>query len=275
LVRSCGERGRDRRLDSLGGDADPDEQAGVIVLSLVDLSGFAGAWPFGASLAAAASGRALLAGRRRSALNEALHELRRPLQALALSASATGPGAETAGLDGSVQMAVAALERLQCEINGEAVVAARARFPARPLLESAAARWRGRAALAGAAIAVEWRGGEALLSGDRGQVAEALDNLIVNAIEHGGSRISVVAAVESRSLIVSVLDSGRGSRPEPGGERPGELIARLTGRRRHGHGLRVVRRIAAAHGGEFSLRCGEAGTEAVLELPLAGAARPA
>jgi hypothetical protein len=32
--------------------------------------------------------------------------------------------------------------------------------------------------------------------------------------------------------------------------------------------LRIVRRIAAEHGGSFALRCGAGTTEAVLELPL-------
>jgi len=46
---------------------------------------------------------------------------------------------------------------------------------------------------------------------------------------------------------------------------------RLAGRRRHGHGLRIVRRVAARHGGSFRLRRSPSGTEACLELPLSGA----
>ena len=52
---------------------------------------------------------------------------------------------------------------------------------------------------------------------------------------------------------------------------PAGLVARLSGRRRHGHGLRVVRRIAAAHRGDFRLRRSERGTEAVIELPVLSA----
>ena len=47
------------------------------------------------------------------------------------------------------------------------------------------------------------------------------------------------------------------------------MIARLSGRQRHGHGLAVVRQVAAAHGGRFVLRRSEQGSLAVLELPLA------
>ena len=53
------------------------------------------------------------------------------------------------------------------------------------------------------------------------------------------------------------------------------MIARLSGRRRHGHGLPVVRRVAAAHGGRFVLRRSEQGSLAVLELPLAADERRA
>src|SRR5262249_10981362 len=97
------------------------------------------------------------------------------------------------------------------------------------------------------------------------------DNLIVNAIEHGGPRVRVEAELAAGRLRVAVIDSGRGSRPTERRETPAELVERLTGRRRRGHGLRVVRRTAAAHGGELSLRCSESGTAAVLELPLAAA----
>ncbi len=77
---------------------------------------FAG-WPLAASLAMAVTAQALRAGRRRSALNQAMHELRRPLQAVALAAS--GPRvAAPAGMESSMQLAAAALERLDREING-------------------------------------------------------------------------------------------------------------------------------------------------------------
>ncbi len=38
---------------------------------------------------------------------------------------------------------------------------------------------------------------------------------------------------------------------------------------RHGHGLEVVREVAAAHGGRFALRSEGQATVAALELPLA------
>jgi len=225
------------------------------------------AGPLGASLAVAAAARALYAGRRRTALNEALHELRRPLQALALAAPTAAP-AEPAALQGALRMVAGALERLEREINGEPVPSARRALSARPLLDSAVRRWQARAALAGGSLALRWEAGDAAIDGDPCEVAQALDNLIVNAIEHGGPTIAVEAHPLPGKLGVTVVDSGRASRPPSRRESPAELIARLSGRGRRGHGLRVVRRTAAAHGGGFRLRWSERGTEAILELPL-------
>jgi signal transduction histidine kinase len=232
-----------------------------------ELAEVVAAWPLGASLAAAVAVRGLRVGRRRTALNEALHELRRPLQALAL----TVPGpAEPAAIQGSVQMAATALERLEREINGEGVASAWTPIPVRPLLDAAIGRWKARAALAGRSLSLHGQASEGAIEGDRCEIAQALDNLIVNAIEHGGPEILVEARRTGRgSLRLAVIDSGRGPRRRPGWKTPAELMARLSGRRLHGHGLRLVKRIAAAHGGYFRLCSSGRGTEAILELPLA------
>jgi signal transduction histidine kinase len=239
--------------------------AGGVEIPLA-LAEIAAGWPLAASLALATAG-GLRAGRRRTALNEALHEVRRPLQALAL-----GPanGGVEPGIASAVQMASAALERLDREINGAAEPASPATFGAMPLCEAAVARWGSRAALAGGSLRLCRRAGDPVLRGDRCALAQALDNLIVNAIEHGGPRVVVEAGPAGDRLRIAVRDSGRASRPPSRRETPSELIARLSGRRRRGHGLRLVRRIAAAHGGEFALRCADSGTTAVLVLPLLG-----
>jgi signal transduction histidine kinase len=234
-----------------------------------ELGQVVGAWPLGVSLAAAAAAQGLRTGRRRTVLNEALHELRRPLQALALAAPAGAMGRE-ATVASSVQMAATALDRLQREINGEALAAVRTPIFARPLLEAAVRRWRGRADRCGGSMTLRWLAEEAMIEGDRGELAQALDNLLVNAIEHGGPEIVVEAKAGRGKLRIEVLDSGRGPRREGRLPGPAELIARLSGRRPHGHGLRVVRRTAAAHGGEFRLCRSGVATVAAIELPLLG-----
>jgi signal transduction histidine kinase len=239
-----------------------------------ELAEIVAAWPLGASLAAAVGVQGLRTGRRRTALNEALHELRRPLQALALVSPGT-VRAEPAAIQGSVQMAAVALERLEREINGETVASLCETMPARPLIDSTVRRWQARAALAGGSLSLRWQGSEATIEADRCAVAQALDNLVVNAIEHGGPEIVVEARTGPGCLRVAVIDSGRWARPESRRESPTELIARLSGRRLHGHGLRVVRRTVAAHGGRFKLRASARGTEAIVELPLSTKGRAA
>jgi signal transduction histidine kinase len=235
----------------------------------LELAQFASAWPLGASLAAAVAVRGLRTGRRRTALNEALHELRRPLQVLALTVPTVERSAPAA-LQGSVQMASTALERLDREINGEPATLVRVPIVARSLLSSAVERWRTQARLAGGSLVLRWDAGEAVLRGDRCELARALDNLVANAIEHGGPEVVVEVVAGAGRLRVAVVDSGRG--PSAGPRRRGwsGLIARATGRGRRGHGLRVVRRAVRAHGGGFQLRRSERGTEAMLELPLYG-----
>ena len=233
-----------------------------------ELAQIVSAWPIGVSLAAAVAAQGLHAGRRRTALNEALHELRRPLQALAFLAPGADP--RVPAIHGSVQMAATALERLEREINGEAAGAPRAPVSVRPLLGAAVARWRARAELAGGSLRLRWRAGEATVDGDRCELAQALDNLIVNAIEHGGREIVVEARTRLGRLSIAIVDSGGEVRPRRPCGRAAGLVSRLSGRRRHGHGLRVVRRTATAHGGDFRLCRSDRGTEAVVELPLSG-----
>lgn len=234
---------------------------------MIELAQGLAGWPLAATMAAMAAAQGVRAGRRRSSLNEALHELRRPLQTIAL-AGAHGSGAPPA-LESSVRLAAAALERLDREVNGGAVL----RLPpepieVRPLLDAAVRRWRARVSLAEGSLRLRWRAGDAVVCGRRVELSQALDNLIVNAIEHGGPRISIDARPYKGKVRIVVADSGRASRPESRREGPGEAIARLSGRRRRGHGLAVVRRVAAAHGGRFALRCAERGSLAVLDLPL-------
>ncbi len=225
-------------------------------------------WPVALSMAAAVAAQGLRAGRRRSALNTALHELRRPLQAVAFAGDIRPDGFAVAG--NPMEMAAAALERLDREINGGGPpVAVWGTIDAADLTRSAVARWQARARLAEVSLDLRWNAGGALLKGDRLALGQALDNLIVNAIEHGGPTIVVAARLREGRLRIAVVDSGRARQPRSRRGGPTRAIARISGRERHGHGLGVVRRVASEHGGRFALRRSEQGTLAVLELPLA------
>jgi len=138
------------------------------------------------------------------------------------------------------------------------------------VLEAAVRRWQARASLSGASLKLRWRAGRAVVVGDRVELAQALDNLIVNAIEHGGPEISVDARPHKGRVRIVIADSGRAARPSTRRDTPAEVVARLSGRCRRGHGLTVVRQVAAAHDGRFALRRSERGSLALLELPVAG-----
>jgi signal transduction histidine kinase len=147
---------------------------------LAELTQIEAGWPLAASLAVAVTAQSLVAGRRRTALNEALHELRRPLQALVLAEP------ERATDIGLSEQAALALERLDREINGGPAPDCRQRVEVALLAAAAVRRWQGRAGLAGCKLRLGELNTEATVRGDRGAISQALDNLVVNAIEHGG-----------------------------------------------------------------------------------------
>jgi signal transduction histidine kinase len=238
---------------------------------LAELTQIDSGWLLVFVCAVALAGRGVLAGKRRIALNEALHELRRPLQALVL---ATPGGGEEASLKGDLLAQTAlALEHLDRAINRGPQVPSRAPVAVAELLESAHRRWRRRAQLAGASLELRLNVGTAIVAVDRIGFTQVLDNLIINAIEHGGPRVVIDAELKSdlEMLRLKVTDSGRAKVRKECRRDLASLFESLSGRRRHGHGLRLVRRVAAASRGEFELRCFEDGAEAILELPLATA----
>jgi signal transduction histidine kinase len=224
-------------------------------------------WPLAGALATALVSERLRAARRRAALNRALHELRRPVQLLALSPAGPRVGTAATALD----LIIAALAQLDREVNG-GVQGAPQLVGAEDLVRGAVARWRAGASQRGASISLRTRAGDATVLADPAKVAQALDNLIANALEHGGPTVIVEArAVEAR-LRITVADDGAAARSERGMP-PSAFLSRagLEAAPRRGHGLEVVRAVAAAHGGRFALQRSERGSVAILELPLAGA----
>jgi len=232
-----------------------------------ELAQIVAGWPFAVSLAATVAVQGLRSGRRRTALNEALHEVRRPLQVAALEG---GAEIATRGGDGALDLAAAALQRLDREINGGNHAPLPTTVDAWALVQTAVGRWRGRARLADGSLELRWNAGPAVVDGDRLALAQAIDNLIVNAIEHGGPNVVVSARRREGRLRIAVVDSGSAARP-PAARRgsPAEVFARLSGRKRRGHGLAVVRRVVAAHEGRFVFERSPRGSTAAIELPLA------
>lgn len=229
----------------------------------LDLSTVAAGLPMAASFAMAGGFVAFRESRRRVSLNAAMHELRRPLQALSLLLSSGSPVA--ARVEDTLEMAIAAVEQLDREVNGRAELATAHRFPVRPIVEAAAERWQPSATHAQRLLRVVWSADDSEVEGDPIALAQALDNMISNGLDHGAGSILVEAVVDKGMLRLSVKDEGGAGATSRSRVFPPSGI---TGRSRHGHGLRIVRRVAARHDGEFSLARSCTGTEAKLVLPL-------
>jgi hypothetical protein len=214
------------------------------------------------------------AGHRRR-LNRALHELRRPLQALALLEEPGGEEASrmpVAARRGLVELAASALAEVDRAVNGGEPVRERRRVCCRELVLASIERWRAAAEPAGG-IRVYWDAGPAHVLGDPVDMAQALDNLIANALEHGGPPLVVTGAEVAGRLRITVAN-GRaeagaraGSAQGGGAPAPGASIG--EGDPRRGHGVAVVSAVAAAHRGRFALCRTGSGCVAALELPLA------
>jgi signal transduction histidine kinase len=230
----------------------------------VELAELAAGLPMAASLALAGGITTLREGRRRAALNEAMHELRRPLQVLSLALPRRLPG--DAAVDSSLRLVAAALEQLDRQVNGTGTAGTAVSLSPRPLLEEAVLRWRTQAVLSGGSLRLLWQAGEAVVAADPNGLAQAVDNLISNAIEHGGGAVTVQARRAGLMLEICVRDSGARSaaRPLPGGR---------AAPSRRGHGLRLVSRFAEAHGGSFGLRRETDRAVAALRLPLVAESR--
>jgi signal transduction histidine kinase len=192
-------------------------------------------------------------------LNRALHELRRPLQALVLLEERSGQPAgapRSACRRGLLEVAASALRDLDGALNGGAPARPRERFNCREVVLACLERWRPVAARAGG-IRVYWDAGPAPVDGDAGRMAQAFDNLIANALEHGGPPVVLTGARVAGRIRVTVTN-GRG-----------EATRRGPGDPRRGHGTAIVSEVASAHRGRFALCETRRGCVAALELPLA------
>ncbi len=195
----------------------------------------------------------------RARVADALHELRRPLQAMALAG-------DQAAMARQLEAALPALEDLQRGFLGASPGLLLRRVELRPLVEAAVGRWGSQAEDSSAGVELLWSAGDARAVVDTRRLAQALDNLIANALEHGHSPVIVEAAPCAAGLRLSVRNRVRST--GGGGELPNRG-ALAGGSKARGHGLRIVSAIASAHGGRFLFDCSAGWAVGVLELPLA------
>jgi signal transduction histidine kinase len=216
---------------------------------------------------------ALVLWRRRclALVAQASHELRGPLQAALLGLHGLadpGDGTRLAAIDLELRRAARAVEDLSAAASGRRAADSAAEIELGELLEEAGAAWELLAAQRGVALAVESPARPLVVRADRLRIAQALANLVANAVEHGGGGVRVRVRETGASARVEVTDGGPGL-PAP----LAELVSAAHGRRdRRGHGLALAAVIARRHGGRLVTAPSPRGARLVLELPLAGAA---
>ena len=118
--------------------------------------------------------------------------------------------------------------------------------------------------------------GVALVRGHRELIAQALTNLVDNALKHArrddhGPTVHIVVRAEGRLVVVSVADDGPGV-PEPDRARIFERFTRLEASRTtpgSGLGLALVAAVARLHKGEIAVEDAAPGLRIVLSLPVA------
>ncbi len=115
--------------------------------------------------------------------------------------------------------------------------------------------------------------GTLVVRADREHMLQILENLLDNALAASpeGGPVEISAAASRRHARIIVADRGPGP-----GDNPEELFEPyVTGRAEGtGLGLPIARNLAEANGGTLELRARvSGGTEAILELPLAGGER--
>jgi len=205
---------------------------------------------------------------RREAIARACHEVRGPL-------TAAGLAVELAARMGGIAPAQLRAIKLELEQAGTALddlacAGARCRTRAAPetvdveqLLADAVDAWHAAAAARGVRLQSPRLGAAARVRGDRVRLAQALGNLIANAIEHGARRVDISGRVERSALAIEVVDDG------PGLPAPIAQLARRAraGRGRHGRGLAIASQIAKDHGGRLAGAPAKRGARVVLELP--------
>ena len=187
----------------------------------------------------------------RRVLAHATHELRGAFGAVELClAAAEAEGASSGGVAdlaetvrAQIQRGIAAIEDVEAFLARRAVRAAREPVELGALVARRERAWTRLADLSGASLEVGWDTPGVLVLGDARRLCQALDNLVSNAIAHGGKRIALRSASDGGRLRVELHDGG------PGPSREAIDGAPIRLHSRHGHGLSIARLAIESCGG--------------------------
>ncbi len=218
------------------------------------------------ALVVATAARHALA-RRMELVERACHELRGPLTAARLALHLAAPAREAPC--GPLEAVELELGRARLALSDLAEARRGRRTPDRietfELVTEVAAVVFARAPsvrASGRRLELERPATPVLVRGDRLRCAQAVGNLIANALEHGAGEVLVRVRAGLHTVRVEVLDEGPGL-PAP--------VALLVARPRadRGRGLAIAADVAARHGGRLAAAPSERGARLVLELPTA------
>ena len=184
-------------------------------------------------------------------LNRIAHELRRPLQTLALTFDpGTSRGATARACIDQTRLALADLDDA---INGRPTTPEPAPVRLRAITGALSRRWEA----ADVEVLRPTPAADATVLADPGRLGAALDNLIANGLAHGTGPVRVRASHASGEALIEVRDGG----PTGG--------ARRSPDPRHGHGLQIAAEAAEGCGGRLigPLPVDGGGTLAAIAVP--------
>jgi signal transduction histidine kinase len=204
------------------------------------------------------------------------HELRGPLAAIDLAVEQVRQGRSgpelAAALESQLDRSRAGLADMAAARTGRRTTAALSPVPLERIARSTASGWRPVAERAGGRLRMDWQAGSVTIAADRGRLAQALGNLLSNAIEHGGGEVRVlgrrVAGVVRIEIANSTRDDGTlGHAASTALERDQEHGAAPD----RGRGLGITARAVRESGGTLEISSGaDNGVVTALELPLDG-----
>jgi two-component system sensor histidine kinase SenX3 len=196
------------------------------------------------------------------------HELRTPVTAVDLIASALAAGADDPGTVRHFASRLTQESRRLARLTEDMMALAKAqdqdssRFrtvSVREVVLEAAARHRTTAEGAETVIGVADVPSDLVVYGDPGALVTAVDNLIANAVAYSppGSRVEVGVRADLAEVAIAVADQGIGIEPEDQ-ERVFERFYRTDRARSRrtggtGLGLAIVRNTVSGHGGRVTL----------------------
>jgi signal transduction histidine kinase len=208
-------------------------------------------------LAGAAAGLAAVLWRRLRLVGQAEHELRGPVTVLCLAGQRLrrDPAARRYArvLESELERLRQGLEDLAAARHGGRACAGAAATPAplERMARSALAGWTPALGRRGRRARIDWRAGPAPVALSRGRLAQALGNLLANAVEHGRGTVELRGRRTPGGVRVEV-------RSEPG----------------RGQGLAIAARAVEEAGGRLELKAEPHATIAALDLPTAHGETP-